>query len=176
MNNKFKKSAWISFGIIFVSIVIASGVFYYFSADLKLQADKVTRDRGILSDQNSALSNFAELKKDSTQAEVYAAAMNRLLPDQNGLVGFGGWLDQIAKKYQVTDTFSFEGGTNPAAGANPGTVNFSLESEGTISNIGQFVKDIESQSTGYLFSLNTFDLDNNNGAAKLTAQGTLFFQ
>jgi hypothetical protein len=180
MNDNFKKKAWISFGVIFLSIAIASGTLYYFSNDLTAQTSKVVTDKALATEQQNAVGNLALLKAAEPQAKVYSAAIKQLLPDQYGVVGFGPWLDKVAQKYSVTDKFLFQGTPVQPTASSPGTYGFTLDVQGSPNNIELFLKDIESQSVGFLLNIVSFDLTNNqssdNTGGHFSAQGVVFFR
>jgi hypothetical protein len=176
MNTNFKKKAWISFAIIFVSIIAATGAIYYFSGDLAFQSGTVISDSQTVADQNNALSNFALLKGEASAAESYEAAISQLLPDQYGVITFSTWLASIAKKYGSTISSNMTGAAVAPVGSQPGTIAFSFTLQGPNGSAAAFLKDIEKQEAGFLFEINTFNFTNTNSGEELDAQGTLFFR
>jgi hypothetical protein len=179
MNDNFKKKTWVSLGIIVGSIIIASLAFYYFSNDLSLQVNKIIADRQAVSGQNYDLNSLALLKSDEPEAEVYTAQMNQLLPDQYGIVNFNSWLTKTASTYGVMVSSAFSGSGNPTTQptlSSAGTIGFSLSVQGPVGSIAPFLKYIESDSTGFLLTLTSFDYTNDLGEEKVNAQGILFFR
>lgn len=177
--DNFAKKTWISLSIILGSIIIASGAFYYFSNDLTFQTNKIITERQAVNGQNNALNSLASLKSQQPAAEGYGAAMSKLLPDQYGIVNFNGWLTTIAAQYGINVSFAFTGSGTPSAQATastPGTIDFSLTMTGPVDKINLYLKDIESQSSGFLFSLHSFDYTTDPTGAKINSQGTLFFK
>lgn len=129
--------------------------------------------------QNSTLNDLASLKDAAPKAQAYSTVMDQLLPDQYGIVNFGSWLSTIALKYGVTVSSAFSNGGVPSlqsTASTPGSIDFSLTINGTATNTTQFLNDAESHSSGFLFTLNSFDYTNDPSGAKISAQGTLFFR
>ncbi len=179
MKDTFARKTWMSLLIILGSIIIASGAFYYFSNDLTAQMTKIVSERQAVSGQNNALDSLAALKSQEPTAAAYTAAMKQLLPDQYGIVNFSAWLTTIAAKYGVSVSFAFTGNGTPSAqstASTPGTIDFSLSISGPVDKANQYLKDIESQSPGFLFTLHSFDYTTDSSGEKLNAQGTLFFK
>jgi hypothetical protein len=116
------------------------------------------------------------LETTAPEAALYEAAMEKLLPDQYGLVDFGPWLTKLGNQYGVTASFSFQGNPSAPPAGTLGSAPFSLTAQGdSIQSLTNFLKDIESQAPGYLLSISSFDLSNSANPS-LTAQGTLFFR
>lgn len=164
--------------MISASIIITSVALYYFSNDIAAQAGKVLLDKEAVSEQSDQLGSLAQLESDAPKAAGYAIAMNQLMPDQYGLVGFGPWLNQIAKKYNVIASYSFQGQPTLSTSAAPGSIDFSLSAQGSTGDVVSFLNDIESQSPGFLLTLNSFDymndLSDGSAAETVKAQGILF--
>jgi hypothetical protein len=179
MKDNFKKKAWISLGIIIGSIILASAAFYYFSSNLSVQANKITLVRQAASNNNNALNSLALLKGDESKAEIYTAEMNQLLPDQYGIVNFNSWLVKAGASYGVSVSSAFVGSGNPsvqATASTPGTINFSLSVQGPVGDTTKFIMYLESESTGYLLTLTSFDYTSDVSGEKVNAQGILFFR
>jgi hypothetical protein len=176
MKENFKRKLWIGFGIVFGSIVIASVALYFLSGDLNAQAAAIFAQKTSDQSQTQAVANLATLKSTAPAAARYEAAMERLLPDQFGLVGFGQWLDQVGSQYGVTATFSFQGNPSTPAPGTLGSAPFSLTAQGSsIQGLTAFLENIESQAPGFLLSISSFDLTGGANPS-LTAQGVLFFR
>jgi len=176
MKDKFKKQLWISSGIIGGSIIAALIAIYFFSSSLAAATQKIIADRSLVASQTSALASLADLKRDAPLALRYEAAINKLLPSQYTLIGFGQWLEGRAAQYGVTTNFSFQGAPVPATPDTFGTAVFSAEAEGPAANITAFMKDIEMQAPSFLLTLDSFDFTNNGTTSRATMGGTLFFQ
>ena len=174
MKNDIKKQLWISGAIIFGSMVVAAAVVYYLSFDIAAKAKAIADDRSLTDQKTGVLAVLAGLKAQAPQAAAYQAAIDQLIPSQDGLIGFGGWLNQIASSDGVTANFSFDGDPVPASGNIPGYVAFSLNASGPINNIVNFLDDIESKSPGFLLSIKSFDLTEQTANYQIVAQGQLF--
>lgn len=171
-----KKRLWVSFGIIFGTIIVASAAVYYYAGEVHDEAGKIVVDRTLIAQQEAALSNLAALKQDAPKAAQYEAAINQLVPDQYTLITFSKWLTTIAQKYNVTAGSSFGGNpSNPGAGT-PGVESFSLQAQGNQNDMVKFLQDIETESAGFLLSIDGFDFTTDGANSRITANGRLFFQ
>lgn len=176
MKDNFKKQLWLSAGIILGTIVIASVGLYFLAGSLSDEADKIIVDRVQIQTQTNALANLAALKRDAPQAAKYVKAIRTLIPGQYGLVGFGQWLNTIGVKHSVTTSFALQGSVTPASAGAAGGAGFSMDAEGTRSDVISFLRDLESQAQGFLLSIDAFDITRNGDRARLVAHGTLFFK
>jgi hypothetical protein len=176
MKMNFKQKIWLDAGLILGSLAVASVALYFLSNDLGVQANKVISNKESLSGQDNAVEELALLKSQLPQAASYTAAIENLLPDQYGLINFGPWLNAVAARYNVVVTYAFLNNPTPATVSTPGTTGFSISVQGSQGSIEEFLKDIESQSAGFLFTLSSFDFTADSIGESLNAQGTLFFQ
>lgn len=176
MKENFKQRLWLGFGIILGSIIIASVALYFLSGDINTQAAAILDQKTADQNQTEAVANLANLKSAAPAAAQYEVAMDRLLPDQFGLVGFSQWLNQVGGQYGVTATFTFQGNPGAPTPGTLGTAAFSLTAQGpTIQDLTAFLHNIESQAPGFLLSISSFNLTGGVNPS-LTAQGILFFQ
>lgn len=177
MNAKvFARGLWISFGVIVVSIIFAIGAIYYLANDLSAQADAIVRARAQVQNETTAVGNLANLKAQAPQAQQYQAAINDLIPGQYGLVAFGQWFQDTGKQYGVTATAAFQGAVTPAQGSTPGTVVFSFDASGPPSNVETFLDAVSRRATGFLLSIDSFDVSMNGTDYQVVGKGTLFSQ
>lgn len=174
MKNNLKKQLWISFSLVLATLIIASVALYYIAGDIAVKADKIVSDRTLIDQQTGAIAVLTNLKAQEPQAMSYEAAMENLLPTQDGLIGFGDWLNGIAATNQVSANFSFQENATLATANTPGDTGVSLSVSGPISNIENFLEDVESSSPGFLVSIDSFDLSQSNGSYQLTAQGDTY--
>ncbi len=173
---RFTKQLWISFGIIVGSIAIAAGILAFFSGNISAQADAIVSDRAIVQSKIDALANLAQLESEAPQAAQYQSAIDKLLPDQYGLVTFTQWIDQLGVKDNVTANAAFQGSVVPSAGTAPGAVQFSFSVEGSPENIAAFLDGMNVKSAGFLVTLTSFDVTGSGSNENMTGQGTLFFR
>ena len=174
MKRSFKAQLWISFGVIFVAIVLATVGMYFFSNDLTAQADKIVADRTLIAQQTAVLGVLAELKHDAPRAAQYAVAMGTLLPKHDDLIGFSGWLNSIAQAHKVSSSFSFRGDNVSASPSSPGTDGFTISVQGSAENLVAFLKDLETQAPGFLLVVDSFDLSSTGTDYRTVLQGRLF--
>ncbi len=177
MNGKvFARGLWISFGVIAVSIIAATAGIYYLAGDLSAQADAIVRARADVQNETVAVANLASLKAQAPQAEQYQAAIDRLIPGQYGLVTFSQWFQNEGKQYGVTAAASFQGAVTPAQGTLPGTVVFSFNASGPPPNVETFLDAVSRRATGFLLSIDSFNVSTNGADYQIAGKGTLFSQ
>jgi hypothetical protein len=176
MKDKFKKQLLISFGLILGSGIAAAIGLNFLSGNLHASAEKIIQERAGLSAETMALGSLADLKRDAPLAAQYQAAINKLLPDQYHLIGFGQWLNGIAQHHSVSANVSFQGTPTPPSAGAAGTAIFSISTTGSASDVIAFLKDIETQEPAFLLSINSFDLTSDGTTVNVTGQGTLYFQ
>ena len=171
------RQLWISFSIIVAGVLVAAIAFYFLTGDIAAATARIAADRALIYKQTGALGIVAQLKQEAPRAAAYQAAMDKLLPAQDGLIGFNQWLSGIAAQHQVTASASFQSNTTPPSGATPGQTGFSLSASGGINNLIAFLADTESSKPpGFLLQVTSFDLTNQGGNYQLTGQGNLFFR
>ncbi len=173
MKNDFGKRWWTSMGIVLGAIVIASVALYFLSNDLTAQADKIVNDQAMLAAQTATVNALAHLKADAPQAAVYAAAMGKLLPTHDNLLGFPQWLVALGQSHHVAVSSAFQGQSAIATAATPGIDGFSMTATGASTDLVAFLRDLEGSSV-FLLSIDSVNLTNNGSAYQLNAQGKLF--
>lgn len=174
--HSFKKEWWISGGILLGSILITAAALYFLLSDLAGQAQTIMADRGTIAEQNAVLSNFAVLKSDAVKAAPYMSAMQELLPTHDALIGFPSWMNGVAAAHNVSVTIAFQGSDIAATASMPGSDGFSMSAMGAESDLVAFINDLENQAQGYLISIDSFELVNQGGSYRLSAQGRVFSQ
>jgi hypothetical protein len=176
MNDSFKKHLQIGLGVIFGSIVIASIAFYFLSKGLEAQADSLVVEKTAVKNEANALANFAALESDAPKAMQYDAAIQKLVPDQLGLITFNTWVSQIAKEYDVIATVAYQGDPTLPVGVVPGSTAFTMTAQGPENSIVPFIDYISAQAVGFPFSFGSFDFTNDRTQENFTGQGTLYFR
>ena len=177
VKDHFLRQLWISSGVIVVSILAAAYGIYFYSGDLSAQADKIVNDRAVIQQQTDSIGDLANLERAVPQAAQYQAAMNRLLPDQYGIVTLGEWFTQTGGKYGVSANAQLQGGSALSPqGLTPGSASFSFDAEGPPASLLSFLDEISSKSPGFLISLGQFDFTNSGTSAKVTGHGIVFFR
>ena len=176
---QFSRRLWISFSIIFGAIVLASVALYYVSGNLSASADKIVANRTLINQETTGVATLAQLKQDAATAATYQSAMEQLLPTQDGLINFSGWLQKIGNGDQVAVNTTFN--PNAISPNPPGSVSvaqtmgFSIQAQGSVSALAAFLKDIQSKP-GFFVHINSFDMVSNSGSETLSAQGIVFFR
>ena len=174
MKSNFKQSLWVSFGVIFGTILVASAALYFLSTDLAAQAEKIITDKALIAEQTGALDILASLKSDAMQAAPYAAAMGKLLPPHDELIGFPQWLTALGQAHNVSVSAAFQGNNVPVTDSAPGNDSFSMNASGASADLITFLRDLETRVPGFLLAIDTFDLGNTGPSYQLSAPGRLF--
>ena len=174
MKVNFKKQLWISFGIIFGAIAVASIALYFLSSDLDAQAAKIISDKTLVAQRAAIVGVLASLKSNAVQATQYADAMNKLLPSHDELIGFPQWIASVSQAHNVSVSVVFRGDNTTATNSTPGSDGFSLSATGAAADIVAFLNDLEARSPGFLLAIDSFDLTNNASSYQLSVQGRVF--
>ncbi len=173
------RQLWIGLGIIAGSIALAAFAVSYYTGDLAAQADAVASDRATVQRQTESVSTLASLEHAVSEAAPYQTAINLLLPDQYGTVGFGQWFSQIGKQYGVAANARFQGDSVTAPeGSSPGSAGFTFDAEGSPSSLSAFLDGASMKAPGFLMSITSFDYTNSPGpaGAKVVGNGIVFFR
>lgn len=176
IKDEFVKKLSISFGVIVLGIAIGWGVTSFLAGDIASRVKAIIASRSTIAEQTNSVANLANFERAAPLAAQYQAEMDQVLPTQYGLVSFGQWFSSEGQKYGVTASASLQGTTVPPAAAAPGTVTFSFSAEGSFATISSFLKGASTDSSGFLFSFDSFDVSTDGANDKITGQGTLFFK
>lgn len=170
----FKKSLFVSIGIILAAIIAASGALYFFSNDLSGKTDKILSDKTMITERSAAVASLAQLKHDAPIAAAYTDAVNKLLPTHDDLIGFPNWIDGLAQAHNVGITVAFTGSNVPANGNLPGTDSFSLTATGALADLAAFLEDIELHAQNFIATIDTFNVVSSGSSYSLSLQGKVF--
>jgi len=174
MKESFARQFWISLAIILASAALAALAIYYLGGDLAAQAIATVNSRSEAQGQVATLQNLANLKSQAPKAAQYQAAMNRLLTDQYGLVAFAGWFSKLGTQYGITANATLQGNGTPGSGSTPGTESVTFDVEGPPDIVTQFLDIVSTKAAGFLFTINTYDVELDGSNYRVTGQGTVF--
>jgi len=153
------------------------GALYFLAGQLAATSAKIISDRAATIKSSGAVTVYASLKRQMADAAGYQAAMDQILPTQDGLIKFNQWIASIASKYQITANASFHGGEPSATSMGQiGQEGFTLSANGTLNNLVAFLQDIQSKSPGFLLNITSFNLAKQGGSYQFEGQGQLFFR
>jgi hypothetical protein len=172
----FKKQLWISAAIIAASAVAAGIALYFLAGNIGALADKIIRTREAIANQSAEYGILASLKAGATNAVRYEAAIDKLLPSQDGVILFGSQVSDLSKRDGVSSNFSFQGDAVPAEASVPGNIGFTLSVTGPLASLSTFLEDLETKSPVVLSHINTIDLSQSGGSYTVSAQGRVFFK
>jgi len=174
--DNFKKQVALSLVIILGSFLVLGVALYLASLSLKSESDKVLSDKTAIATRTAALQALASFKSDSSLASRYKQAMERLLVPQEKLIEFPRSLEKLARAYQVSESFSFQGAQVAPQGDAAGYIGFSLSAGGTLDNLMDFLKGIEYSEPQFLVSFETFDLSRSGAGYSALINGRVFFR
>ena|SRR5438105_2293623 len=176
MKTGFARELWIGLSIIFGSMAVAAVVLYFLAGDISYKSRKIIADRILVNQQSNILGTLAALKQAAPIAATYQAAMEKLLPTQDGLIYFSQWVADIANREGVVANVNFQGTPLPSSEVLLGRAPFSLQVSGSLNNIAAFLADMESKSTGFLMQMGSFTLTAKGLSYQLDTQGNVFFR
>lgn len=174
MKRNFGKHLLLSSGVVLAAIAIASAALYYLSNDLDAQATKIISDKTLVAQQSAVVSVLASLKSDAVQAAQYAAAMAKLLPSHDELIGFPQWVNALGEKHEVSVSVVFQGNNTAVTASSPGSDGFSLNATGAAGNLVDFLSDLETQAPGFLLAIDSVDLTSGGSGYQLSLRGRVF--
>jgi hypothetical protein len=172
----FKRPLVTSVSLILVAIIVAAVSIYFLATGIMASAKAIAQDHAQLDAATGAVAGVAALKAQAPQAKQYQLAFEKLLPTQDGLIGFSGWINSVANAHGVSSKVVFQGKLVPPSATGPGQAGFSLTVTGDMSNIISFLNDIETKTPGFLLSLSSFDLVNASPHYQVSVQGNVFFR
>ena len=172
----FKKRFLIGAGIVTASLIIFVGAAFFLGNDITTQASAITAARSNAADQSAMVNAYSVLKSDAATAATYQAAMDKLLPSQNDLIGFQSQIDNIAHNDGVDLTFTFSGSSTPPVNTAPGSIGFTLSAIGPLQSIINFLSDIESRAPIALSKFDAFTVTQEGSNYGLDGTGHVFFR
>lgn len=176
MAGSFRQKIILGSLITITVIAVLISVIFWISARLDEEVDKIVTDRGIIQKHSQLIESLANLRTIEPEVSKYKKALNALLPPKDELVNFSKWLDGLARAYQVSENFSFQGEASPPSENQAGYINFNLDSRGAYDNLVNFLKDVESQAPRYLISFDDFDFRREGDIYRITLHGRIFFR
>ncbi len=176
MHDSFKVRFWIGTVVIVCSIVAAFVAFSYFSGAISAEADQIVMAKTKAGNDASSLSSLASLEAAAPQAAQYDAAIKQLIPDQSGLLTFSVWMAQVASRFQVNSTVSYQGTPVPPSGNMPGNAGFTLSAQGPEGSMIPFLDYLATQAPGFIVSFTSVDFTNDHTQETVTAQGVTYFR
>ncbi|HVO29022.1 MAG TPA: hypothetical protein VMT81_03505 [Candidatus Paceibacterota bacterium] len=176
MASDFRRRLIVGLSVIFGSIALAAVALYILSNTIDAAVKKIGTDRALIAQEGGLLGVLASLKQQEPQAEVYQGAITQLLPTQDGLIGFGPWLDAIAANHQVSASASFGSNIVPPSSGQLGAAPVSISATGNADDLAAFLADAESGTPGFLLDIISFDLTGNGDSYRLTASGIVSFR
>jgi hypothetical protein len=174
--DNFRKPFWISVSVIIGTLVASSVALYFLAGSIEATASAIGAARTQTATQNAELQDLANLKQGASVAATYQAVMDKLLGSQAALLTFPTQIDSLGRAHTVSTSFSFQGSPSLAAGTIPGSIGFSLDVSGSITNVLAFMKDLESSSPVLLSSLENVSVAGDSSSYTLTAKGMVFFK
>jgi hypothetical protein len=176
MAANFKRKFWINIGIIALSFVIFTFVYFELGSSLEKKADAIASHRADSNKFSNTSEVLASLKKSAPEAERYQQYAHQLLPEQYSLVDFPRWVDGLSKVRRLTLNFSFKSEIVGAQANSAGYIPFVFDVTGGLEDSVLFLRDLEEQAPRYLVSLESIDVTRNNDSFRTMAQGKVYFR
>ena len=156
MNDNYKKQVTniLSIGILIFAFCIIGII--VLSKEMAKTASKVEEIR-IQSLTNQAfLKSYNALTEQKKNLAVDSDSLNGLLPSPDDLITVQDRIQNLGKSLQVATTINFEI-LNPASGNEPANQSFTLNLNGTLPNISQFLKSLS--DLPYFIKFDSFNID-----------------
>lgn len=176
MQDSFKRALIFNSLIILVSfaVFILSG--YFLNSRLNSAGTRILEMRKNVANFAGSAERLAELKNSSLEAYEYDKKMELFLPVQDQLWNFPEYARSIAKTNGVDLTISFLPDIIGSSSGNAGSVGITLQAQGSLSNIMNFMEEIEKKTTRFWVGLDNINLSRSGEAFSLQSQGRVFFK
>lgn len=135
---------------------------------------KITQNRGTLFRYSNAPSILADIKKEKDEAEPYKAALSKMIPNQEDLLNRKSWAESIMRIYNLTGQLSFSNPTPPTP-TELGYAPFTIEANGTFTDIRMFLRNIEVTDPRFFISMDSIQIVKNQDTYKANVSGKFFF-
>lgn len=176
MASSLRKTIWISSGVMGGSLIVFLIIFLSIIGGMDDAILAIKNANTIIGEQAKATETLADLKLDAPKADQYQAKLKNLLPKKEELLGIKRSIDSAARVRNVTFNFSFTGGESAATAEAPGYIPFSIQVEGAYNDIQDFFVDLESKSTRFVVSFDSFSWQAISGGYRASAQGKTYFR
>ncbi len=158
------------------TFVLFGAAFYFISGVLNDRSAQVAAERQTIASRAYALQNLSSLKAANAQADLYMQKITAILPTQDALISFPDFLDNLAKVHNTSTNFSFNGPPTVAANKQPGFAAFNLTVSGQLSDIQQFLSDMELKAAKFLVNIDSVDISSGGGGYNANIVGKVYFQ
>ena len=176
MIENFRRTVIVGTTSIVASIVVLGPLLYFLSGKVKGEAAHIASDRDIIHNNSKLIESLANSKSNAAEVGKYTRAFDALLPKEDQLVNFSGWLDGLSRAHQVSENFSFQGNVVESSNTEVGYAGFSLDASGAYDNLLSFLKDVEFKAPRYLVSFDNFDLKRRVSSYQVLIRGRIFFR
>jgi Tfp pilus assembly protein PilO len=172
----FKKALYIN---ILIVAVILTGAFFltsYLQKEITKKSEEIYKYKSDLALYVASLSNLAKLKEVSPKADLYLIQLNKLMPSRDRLIDLPGFIGDFARANQVQVNFSFRGGGKNPEDNSPGFENFSIDINGYMNNILNFLNATEESGPQFILNLGSFNLNQTSqGIYRFSSDGSVFY-
>lgn len=153
----FKRNFLFNVGITLGVVIIASGVIWFTAGKIQATVNEIHRVRTDEALSTTLLTYLGTLKANQERVRPHLSTVQNLLPTNSGAIALSETLRSLASRHNL-ESFSFSFGAERAATTNdPGTIAFTMNVTGTLSNLLTFMQATEFLSA-YVLRVNTFDL------------------
>lgn len=176
MQDGFRRALILNSIIIFVSFMVFVLSGYFLNDRLNSAGARILEMRKNLANFAGSAERLADLKNSLLEADEYDKKMELFLPVQDQLWNFPEYARSVARTNGVDLTISFLPDIIASSPTSAGSVGFSMQAQGNLSNIMGFMEELEKKTTRFWIGLDTIDLSRSGDLFSLQSQGKVFFK
>lgn len=172
----FRRTVIVNSSIIAGSALVIGILLYMLGSYMDTTSKSIMQKRAALSFGSGIVERFSNLKRDAAVAERIQKDIDALLPPQEELISFPGYLEEAGRVYGLSISFSFDGNpTTPGAGQ-PGFAYFTVSTSGSLARIVEFLKNVETKSTKFIVGFDSTDISASGDVYRAKIGGRVFFE
>lgn len=158
-------------GVLGILSILIGGLIF-FGWNINHRAQNIKNQRQELADRSEALSLFAHLQSQFSQAQPHFSILENVLPTRDQLFNFPKELEKMAVDEKIGFGFSFGSETFPSADQ-PGRVAFTISIQGPLYKLFKLIKDME--GSRFLINFQNFDFTREADNVRLLISGEVFY-
>jgi hypothetical protein len=173
----FRRHTIIGGSMIAASLVVAAALVAWVSGDMASRAERIAKNRVAIRDAGALTQGMLQIRTMESQIVAYETRMAALLPKEERLLQFGGWIGELETKHRVIAEYRFQGESAAPSAESPGIMEISLTVLGALEDVRSFFADIESDGQRYLVGFTGFEAtEERAGQYAVAARGRIFFR
>lgn len=138
----FKQGLIKNLSVALLVLVIPIAGLVFLGKDISRRAEAIKTQRQILADRSESLMLYAKLQSQSAEIDSYISILQNVLSVRDRLLDFQKEMERLANQIGVGFGFDFAKETLGSANI-AGRMGFNIVSQGSISEIFDFIKSIE---------------------------------